>query len=90
MIEQRSAGDGSNRFVFRIMGDDYTIKGHDDPEYMEKVASYLESTINGIAESNQKLTKNQVAILAALRISDELHKLRMEYQFLEQLLEEAK
>lgn len=90
MIERRGEEDGANRYCFRIMGDEFTIKGKGDPEYMEQVAAYLELTVNSIANANQKLNKSQVAVLAALKIADELHQLRQEYQYLDEMLKEAR
>ena len=80
MIERKSADATShNRCIIKIMGDDYVVKGKDDPEYMKKIAAYVETTIMSIAEDNQKLNKCQVAVLAALKLADELHKIRQEY-----------
>ncbi len=90
MIEHKTIETETNRYIFRILGDEYTIKGTDDPEYIEKVASYLEQSIIEIKRSNSKLTKNQSVVLAALHIADELHKLRAEYDYLEELLREVK
>lgn len=90
MIERRGDDEMTLRYSFRIMGDEYTIKGQTNPEYMEKIAACLEATVDSIANPNQKLNKSQVAILAALKLADELHQLRQKYQYLDQLLQEAR
>ncbi len=84
MIVRKETNPNENSFSFQIMGDDYVVKGNDKPEYMEAIVNYLESVINNIMSSNQKLNKNQVAVLAALKIADELYKLRQKYQHKEQ------
>ncbi|NLY74916.1 MAG: cell division protein ZapA [Firmicutes bacterium] len=89
MIERKEAEE--NRIIVKIMGDEYVIRGTDSPEYIERVVSYVEGIIDAINESqNNKLNKCQVAVLAALRIADELYKLRQEYQYLDDLLKESK
>jgi len=84
MTIQRKTTQSENRYVFEIMGDEYVVKGTDQPEDMEAIIHYLESVIGSISSSNPKLVKSQVAVLAALKIADELYKLRQEYQYLEQ------
>jgi cell division protein ZapA len=76
--------------VFKIMGDDYIIKGNDSIEYMQQIVAYIESTIQSISSGNSRLNKSQVLLFSALKIADELHKLRKEYHELEELIEEAK
>jgi cell division protein ZapA (FtsZ GTPase activity inhibitor) len=66
------------------------IKGQDDPTYMGQVVSYLETIADSIMNANPKLSKCQVAVLAGLKVADEFHKLRQEYQYLDQLLKEAR
>jgi cell division protein ZapA len=90
MIERKNLEKEESRFVFRIMGDEYVIKGQDDPAYMGQVVSYLEAITDSIINANPKLSKCQVAVLAGLKVADEFHKLRQEYQYLDQLLKEAR
>ncbi len=79
-----------NSCVFKIMGDDYIIRGHDSIEYMQEIVSYIESTIESVSQGNTRLNKSQLLLFSALKIADELHKQRKEYQFLEELIDEAK
>lgn len=90
MIERKNLEKEEDRFIFRIMGDEYVIKGQDDPVYMGQVVSYLESITDSIMNANPKLSKCQVAVLAGLKVADEFHKLRQEYQYLDQLIKEAR
>ncbi len=90
MIERKNPETEEGRFIFRIMGDEYVVKGQDDPAYMGQIVSYLETITDSIIAANPKLSKCQVAVLAGLKIADEFHKLRQEYQYLDQLLKEAR
>lgn len=88
MIERKDAEE--NRYIVKIMGDEYIIRGTDPPEYVERIVSYVEGVIDGISDNQNKLNKCQIAVLAALKIADELYKLRQEYQYLDDLLKESK
>lgn len=88
MIERKEAEE--NRIIVKIMGDEYVIRGSDNREYIERIVSYVEGVIEGIGDNQNKLNKCQIAVLAALRIADELYKLRQEYQYLDDLLKESK
>jgi len=88
MIDRKEAEE--NKVIVRIMGDEYVIHGTDTPEYMDRIVSYVEGIIDGIGNNQNKLNKCQVAVLAALKIADELYKLRQEYQYLDDLLKESK
>ncbi|GEM_PF-681433 len=89
MLEKKNA-DGEYVYTFKVMGDEYIIRGKDDPQYMQEIATFIETEIQSVAKSNPKLNRTQVSVLTALRIADELHKLRKEYRYLEELLEQAK
>lgn len=83
MIDRKPKVDSVNSCTVTIMGDDYVIRGNDDPEYMQRVAAYLEEKIQEIISQNQnqRINKCQIAVLAALKIADELHKSRQKYQY---------
>ncbi len=88
MIERKEAEE--KKIIVKIMGDEYLIRGTDTPEYVERIVSYVEGIIDGIGYNQNKLNKCQVAVLAALKIADELYKLRQEYQYLDDLLKESR
>jgi cell division protein ZapA len=79
-----------NSYAFKIMGDEYIVRGHDSIEYMQQIVSYIEKTIDMVTKGNPHLNKSQIILFSALRITDEFHKLRQDYQALEELIEESK
>ncbi len=89
MIERKNPETENFQFIIKILGEEYLIRGNGNREYVDQIAVYLEDTLKGIAGVNPKLNKSQVAVLAALKVADELQKLRQEYQYLRQLLNEA-
>jgi len=55
----------------KIFGKEYTIEGEDvSPDYMRKVAGYVDSKIGELSQSSQ--SSFDIVVLAALNIADEL------------------
>ena len=54
----------------RIFGEEYTLKGRANPEYMKELAHYVDAIMREIKERNPKLTSTQVAVKAAVNIAD--------------------
>lgn len=61
--------------VVRICGSDYTLVGTESEEYIQKVSLYVDKKMRTVA-SNPNLNKVKVAVLAAINMSDEYHKLK--------------
>ncbi|HEX2954182.1 MAG TPA: cell division protein ZapA [Bacillota bacterium] len=93
MIKKKPAVAGVNRITLSIMGDDYIVTGNDDPEYIRGIGKYLSDRLDALSQEvggSVKLSKTQLAILVALQIADEFHRLQREQEDLMQLLREAK
>ena len=56
-----------------IFGQEYKIKGAGDPQYIHKIAGYVDKKMREIAHSSGIMSQTRIAILAALNISDELY-----------------
>jgi cell division protein ZapA len=56
----------------KIFGSEYTLKGTADPEYVQKVASFVNDRMNEVARGSSVASTAKVAILAAVNIADEL------------------
>ncbi|WP_422445427.1 cell division protein ZapA [Thermoanaerobacterium sp. DL9XJH110] len=69
-----------NRIKVEINGEDYYIKGTAPEEYIKQVASYVDKKMKNLSQSHPNLSRNRVAVLAALNITDELFKLKKEYE----------
>lgn len=57
-----------------IYGEQYPVKTDDEPEYVQKVAQYVDKKMKEIADTGKVVTTSKIAILAALNIADELLK----------------
>jgi cell division protein ZapA len=71
-----------------ILGQKYTVKGDADEEYIKKLALYVDEKLKEIHAANPNLTPMKAAILAALTIADELHKIRDEHEAAARNIEE--
>lgn len=59
--------------VVRVAGKEYTLVSSDSPEYMGRVAAYVDRKLEEISLST-RLPSNMVAVLASLNMADELMK----------------
>ncbi len=80
-------GDRKNRVNVRIYGEEYTMKGSASPEYMKRLAQYVDEKMGQVSKANSRLGVNKIAVLTAINMADELFRVRQELHKLETLLE---
>ncbi|MCL5023178.1 MAG: cell division protein ZapA [Nitrospirae bacterium] len=71
-----------------ILGQKYTIKGDAPEEYIQQLATYVTARIREVSEASPNITPLKAAILAAVNIADELHRLRNEEENIAKSIEE--
>ncbi len=59
-----------------IFGNQYKIQGDASPEYIKKLAVYVDKKMDEISASMSSPNLLQIAILTALNIADEYHQLK--------------
>src|SRR5271157_1784358 len=69
----KDAQNGSVRV--EIFDQAYNLRGS-DPEYILKLAEYVDSKMRAVAEATNTIDTARLAVLAALNIADEYHLLR--------------
>lgn len=62
-----------------ILGQKYTIKGEEDPEYIKHLADFVDAKLKEVCANTPNLTPLKAVIMTSLNITDELHKLKKEY-----------
>ncbi len=73
---ENPARDASNASVrVEIFDQAYNLRGS-DPEYILKLAEYVDSKMRAVAEQTNTIDTVRLAVLAALNIADEYHLLR--------------
>ena len=75
-----------NKLNVVIFGEEYVIKGEAEQDYMEKVASFVDKKMQQISNANPQLSAKQNAVLVALNVTDELLRLRKDYDELIKVL----
>jgi cell division protein ZapA len=71
-----------------ILGQKYTIKGDAPEEYINQLADYVKVKIKEVYDNSPNITPLKASILAAINISDELHKLKHEQEDIAKSIEE--
>ena len=72
----------------QIFGQTYSIRGELDEKYVQKLAKYVDEKMHAIADVTTTVDTQNVAVLAALAIADELHSIKNERNDHEELLRE--
>jgi cell division protein ZapA len=62
-----------------IYDQEYNMKGQLDPEYIEKLADFLDAKMRSIAARSRTVDSLRVAVLAGLNLADEYHQLKSKY-----------
>jgi len=77
MAENAARANG-NSVQVEIFDQTYNLRGT-DPEYIEKLAEYVDGKIRAVAEQTSTVDSLRLAVLAALNIADEYHILKRKY-----------
>lgn len=59
-----------------ILGQKFTISSDAEENYMLKVAGYVDDKMQELLRSSKPVAKSNLAMLAALNIADEYHRLK--------------
>ncbi len=88
--DQGTGGKEISRVTVRLLGEDYTVSGPDAPEHLSEVAGTVQALLDQLQAANSRLTKTQLAVLAALKLAEDLFRLRLEHREMLDLLKEAR
>jgi len=61
-----------------IFGQDYAVRGGDDPEYVESLAAFVDAQMKEVSRTSGAVDSLRIAVLAALNIADERFRLTQE------------
>ena len=78
MSETTAARSNGNCVRVEIFDQGYSLRGS-DPDYIEKLAEYVDNKIRAVAEQTSTVDSIRLAVLAALNIADEYHVLKRKY-----------
>jgi cell division protein ZapA len=57
-----------------IFGERYTLRSDDAPEYLQRVAEYVDTKFRELIKQSPSLVPSKVAVLVSVNIADELFK----------------
>jgi len=78
--KDQTVKDAQNSSVrVEIFDQAYNLRGS-DPEYILKLAEYVDSKMRAVAEATNTIDTVRLAVLAALNIADEYHLLKKKQQ----------
>jgi cell division protein ZapA len=63
-----------------ILGQKFTISSDAEEGYMLKVAGYVDGKMQELMQASKPVAKTNVAMLAALNIADEFHRLKESHE----------
>jgi cell division protein ZapA len=78
----------THRVRVQIHGREYPLRGDLPEEDLRQIARVVDQVMHRIGAANPRLDSERVAVLAALNLAEELHRLRREYEDLLTLLDE--
>jgi cell division protein ZapA len=61
-----------------IFGQDYAVRGGEDPKYVESLAAFVDAQMKEVSRTSGAVDSLRIAVLAALNIADERFRLREE------------
>ncbi len=73
-----SSPNNVNSVRVEIFDQAYNLRGT-DPDYIFKLAEFVDAKMRAVAEQTQTIDSLRLAVLAALNIADEYHVLRRKY-----------
>lgn len=77
--KENGVAQASNSIRVEIYDQTYNLRGS-DPEYIKKLAEYVDSRMRSVAQQTATVDSLRLAVLAALNIADELHMMRKKYE----------
>jgi cell division protein ZapA len=72
----------------KIYKQTYQVRSGGDPEYIKRLAKYVDETMTDVFESTPSVDSIKVAVLAALNIADEYFSTKDELDSLEEAVSE--
>ena len=63
-----------NIITVKINGMEYNLRGEENNEYLQMVAQYVDNKINSLMIKNNKISRPDATILAAINLGDEVFK----------------
>lgn len=90
MAQARNGSEERRRVTIAIGDERYVLIGDATEEYMQELAAYVHERFVKLQEAFPNVPRHRLAMLTAINLADEVHKLREENEELLGLLEETR
>ncbi len=87
-MDEKKSGE-PQRVEVEIYGEIYRLKT-DDPDGLNRIVQMVDSTMKSVAQNTRTFAGSRIAVLAALKISEDYMQLKKDYDELLALLDENK
>lgn len=64
-----------NKVTVRIAGNEYVISGAESPEYIQKIALFVDRRVQEITRKNHLLSTSMASVLTSINLADEMFRL---------------
>lgn len=64
-----------NKVTVRIAGNEYVISGAESPEYIQKIALFVDRKVLEITRKNHLLSTSMASVLTSINMADEMFRL---------------
>lgn len=79
-----------NKTVVRICGQEFRLTASESEEYLHKIAGYVDKKVEEIQRAYPRLSTSNCVLLAALELSDELHKTNEKLEALDSRIDQLR
>lgn len=90
MAQARDDSQQRRRVTIAIGDERYVLIGDASEEYMQRLATYVDERFVRLQQTFPNVPRHRLAMLTAINLADEVHKLREENEELLGLLEETR
>ena len=76
--------------VVNLCGQEFRLSANESEEYLRKIASYVDKKVDAIQRAYPRLSTSNCVLLAALELSDELHKTNEKLEALDSRIDQLR
>jgi len=82
--------DEKNKVTVRIAGNEYVLTGTESPEYIQKIALFVDRKVLEVTRKNHLLSTSMASVLAAVNMADDMYRASEELKNISSDLSELK
>lgn len=76
MILNKENSSNKSEVKVQILGEEYTIRGNESPDYIRSIATFVDEHMKEIEEYAPSISRNRIIILGSMNLADKLCKVQ--------------